>query len=314
MRIEQFLYLVEVANCRSISIAAQNLYTTQPNISKALKALENELNLTLFTRQKNAIVLTQDGQAILEDARTILKQRDLLQGYALARQQQAGTPLQGALKIIYPPQIRMLLSDVFGEFHARHSAVTLHLLIYETSQLLDSLSKLSADIYFVNVNSIDQAAQKRLADFHSDRSTLSFLFSERLYLLTAYNQPWAFHKELSLKDLADIPLGCVKNENGSSDFLNLYLTEKYHCTFSLTTNESDILLQKVLSGHCSALVTPTSLSEDYGRRGKVIPITDNITKSVYIATTTDPAKQALTRAFTQTLQEQLNKRRLSNAY
>lgn len=42
MRIEQLLYLVEVANYRSISVAAQNLFTTQPNISKALKALETE--------------------------------------------------------------------------------------------------------------------------------------------------------------------------------------------------------------------------------------------------------------------------------
>ena len=310
MRIEQLLYLVEVANCKSISAAAQNLFTTQPNISKALKALEDELQLTLFTRQKNAIVLTEDGTAIVEYACNIIKQLELIKAYAHF-QNQSAKPLAGELKIVYPPQIRHMLSEVFSEFHTKQPEVHLSLLISETSQILDNLEQMEADVFFVNINSFDTAAQALLENFHSDSYQLSFLFNERLYLFTAFNQPFAYKSVLSLKELAGIPLGCVQNEHGLSDFLNRMLIEKYGCTFSLSVNDSDLLLQKVISGYCSALVTPTSVSAYLKNRGKVIPIQENIYKSVYLATRTDPAKQKLTEAFVETLTAQIIQQKLS---
>ncbi len=310
MRIEQLLYLIEVANCKSISTAAQNLFTTQPNISKALKALEAELQLTLFTRQKNTIVLTEDGIAILEYACNIIKQLELIKAYA-NYQNQSAELLSGDLKIVYPPQIRYILSEVFSEFHTKQPNVTLSLLISETSQILDSLKQIESDIFFVNINSFDTAAQALLENFHTDRYQLSFLFNERLYLFTAFNQPIAYKKMLSLKDLAGIPLGCVQNEHGLSDFLNQMLIEKYGCTFSLSVNDSDLLLQKVISGYCSALVTPTSVSAYLKSRGKVIPIQENIYKSVYLATRTDSAKQKLIEAFVETLTAQMIQQKLS---
>ena len=311
MRIEQFIYLAEVANCKSISVAAQNLFTTQPNISKALKALETELNLTLFTRQKNAIILTPEGADILEYARNILQQLEMIKVYARRHDRALAGPLQGELKIITPPQMRIMLSEVFTKFHAQHEEVRISMIIHETSQILDNLQNIDADIFFANVNSIDTAAKELLDQYRSDAYKISFLFNERGYLFTACDQPFSYKKELSLKDLVDIPLGCVKNEKGSSDFLNQYLTQKYNCTFSLCVNESDPLLHRVLSGYCSALVTPTSISEYFKKNGKVIPLQENIYKSVYIATSTDPAKQELIEAFLEALSEQIAQEKLS---
>ena len=45
MNILHMKYAVEVANTRSISKAAENLYTSQPNLSRAIKALENDLKI-----------------------------------------------------------------------------------------------------------------------------------------------------------------------------------------------------------------------------------------------------------------------------
>ena len=98
MRIEQLEYLVEVANCKSISLASQNLFTTQPNVSKALKALELELDLTLFTREKNTIAFTEEGNTVLEYAYQVLKQLEQLRNYALSRQTNI-KKLQGSLKV-----------------------------------------------------------------------------------------------------------------------------------------------------------------------------------------------------------------------
>ncbi len=310
MRIEQLLYLVEVANYRSISVAAQNLFTTQPNISKALKALETELDMTFFTRQKNTLIFTEEGLAVTEYARAILKQVDLLKAYAQTHRRPP-EPLQGELKILYPPQIRHMLSEVFSIFHEQHPQVVLSLLVSETTQILENIQQIDADVFFINFNSNDTAAKNLLENFHSDSYELSFLLSERLYLFAAPTQPFADKKEISFKELSDIPLGCVKNEQGQSDFLIGILAEKYGCTFSLSVNDSDLLLQKCLSGYCSAVITPTSISRYHKQFGKIIPIQDNVYKNVHMATSTVPAKRDLIQAFLTILSEQVAECKLS---
>ena len=50
MRIEQLKYVVEIAKTKSINQAAANLYLSQPNLSKAVKALEEELGCVLIQR------------------------------------------------------------------------------------------------------------------------------------------------------------------------------------------------------------------------------------------------------------------------
>ena len=48
MDIKQMKYFVEVVNQNSMTNASKSLYIAQPTISKAIKDLEKELNMTLF--------------------------------------------------------------------------------------------------------------------------------------------------------------------------------------------------------------------------------------------------------------------------
>ena len=48
-------YAVEVNRVRSISKAAQNLYMSQPNLSRAIKDLEAELGITIFKRTAKGV-------------------------------------------------------------------------------------------------------------------------------------------------------------------------------------------------------------------------------------------------------------------
>lgn len=48
MTIDHIRYFVEVAYCRSFSQAAQNLYISQPNLTKYIAALEKSLGVKLF--------------------------------------------------------------------------------------------------------------------------------------------------------------------------------------------------------------------------------------------------------------------------
>ncbi|MBP1736914.1 MAG: hypothetical protein H6Q60_795 [Oscillospiraceae bacterium] len=65
MTLNQIQYFIEVANCQSFSIAAQNLYISQPNLSKYIANLEKELHLKLFKRSTHHVRLTAEGEALL---------------------------------------------------------------------------------------------------------------------------------------------------------------------------------------------------------------------------------------------------------
>ena len=74
MKIQQLRSLSEVARRNlSVSAAAEALFTSQPGISKQIKALEEELGIKLFTRHgKRLTALTEPGRAVLAIAERIL--------------------------------------------------------------------------------------------------------------------------------------------------------------------------------------------------------------------------------------------------
>ena len=83
MRLEQLTYLTEVARCGTITKAAERLNISQPNITTALKSLEQELGFRLFDRSKNGMTLTDSGKEACKLAMEILEktqQLRLLQG------------------------------------------------------------------------------------------------------------------------------------------------------------------------------------------------------------------------------------------
>ena len=52
-------YFVEVARCGSFSEAARRLYTAQPNLSKQIAQMEQELGFALFARSRRSVKLTE---------------------------------------------------------------------------------------------------------------------------------------------------------------------------------------------------------------------------------------------------------------
>ncbi|WP_269619088.1 LysR family transcriptional regulator [Zhongshania sp. BJYM1] len=62
-----------VAERQSFSLAAEQLYITQPAVSKRIAALENHLNCKLFDRIGRHVHLTEAGQALLPQSRRILQ-------------------------------------------------------------------------------------------------------------------------------------------------------------------------------------------------------------------------------------------------
>ena len=76
MNILHMKYAVEVAKRGSLNKAAEALLCAQPNISRSIKELENDLGITLFRRSAKGMEPTPEGAEFLFYAQSILKQID----------------------------------------------------------------------------------------------------------------------------------------------------------------------------------------------------------------------------------------------
>lgn len=64
---------VQVAECASFSAAADVLRSTQSNVSKMIRTLEDQLNVALFTRTTRKITLTEEAQRLLPHAKALIE-------------------------------------------------------------------------------------------------------------------------------------------------------------------------------------------------------------------------------------------------
>ena len=78
MNLQQLRYAVEVEKTSSITQAAKNLYMGQPNLSKSIKELEQDLGITIFTRNAKGVEPTSMGLQFLRYAHEILDKVDEL--------------------------------------------------------------------------------------------------------------------------------------------------------------------------------------------------------------------------------------------
>lgn len=111
MTLQQLQYVVEVDRCGSINRAAQNLFTTQPNISTAIKNLEKELCISIFDRKNMGISTTAEGRELVSYAKAILSQVDLVKNLYAAEK----TADQAVLKISCQPFV--FITNVLVHFY-----------------------------------------------------------------------------------------------------------------------------------------------------------------------------------------------------
>jgi len=87
MNTTKLRYFVEVARRGSFSEAARHLFTAQPNLSKQIAQMEQELGFALFTRSRRSVKLTPAGAFLFEKLKDLPDQLDEIfdQARSLAR-------------------------------------------------------------------------------------------------------------------------------------------------------------------------------------------------------------------------------------
>lgn len=76
MDLRQLRYFLTVAEERRFSAAARRLHIAAPSLSQQIRALERDLDVTLFDRTSRGAVLTPAGRVLAERARVILAEVD----------------------------------------------------------------------------------------------------------------------------------------------------------------------------------------------------------------------------------------------
>lgn len=79
MNMQLLQYALEIDRCCSINKAAKNLYISQPALSRALRELEQEIGIVIFSRTNAGVVTTHQGKEFLIRARKLNEQYTALQ-------------------------------------------------------------------------------------------------------------------------------------------------------------------------------------------------------------------------------------------
>lgn len=110
MKLQQLRYLIAIAdNGLNITAAANQLYTSQPGVSKQLRMLEEELGVQLFLRHGRSLTaVTAAGEDVIDHARLIMREvegiRALARGLIDEGQADLDEPLKLHIVATRPPK------------------------------------------------------------------------------------------------------------------------------------------------------------------------------------------------------------------
>lgn len=144
MNTAQLRYFLELARTLNYSAAAQNLYMTQPTLSRSIMALEDEIGAKLFFRDSGNVTLTPAGQLLRQELEPLSVRYEGM----LRRVKNLGSGLAGELHITLSNEQQMpepLLSAVKA-FGAEYPNVEFQFSRMDIQSIITALKEESADL------------------------------------------------------------------------------------------------------------------------------------------------------------------------
>ena len=145
MTIAQLKYLLAVAKHLNFTKASQECHVTQPTLSMQIQKLEDELGVLIFDRNKKPIKITEIGQKIIEQAKTIVNESARINDLV---QQEKGY-IGGEYKLgIIPTMVSTVLPMFLKTFTKKYPEVSIEIIEIPTEQMIEALldGKLDAGI------------------------------------------------------------------------------------------------------------------------------------------------------------------------
>lgn len=146
MTLSQLDYIVAVDTYRHFATAAEACHVTQPTLSMQIQKLEDELGVLVFDRSKQPVVPTETGQAILAQARDVLRMARRIPEIV----SESKDNFRGDFRIgIIPTLAPYLLPYFIGEFIEKYPSVSVQIQELLTEQIVERLRNGLIDVGLV---------------------------------------------------------------------------------------------------------------------------------------------------------------------
>jgi len=215
MTLQQLKYFIEVVNCGSINKAAESLFIAQPSLSNAMKDLEAEVGLELFTRTPKGISLTTDGVEFMGYARQVVEQASLLEERYLDKK-----PSRRLCSI--STQHYAFAVNAFVNMVKKTNADEYEFTLREarTHEIVEAVKTLRSEIGILYLNDFNRKVIEKL--LKENGLVFHPLFTAKPHIFTGVSSPLAQLECVTLADLEDYP--CLSFEQGDNN--SFYFSEE----------------------------------------------------------------------------------------
>lgn len=190
MELRQLEYFAAVCKEMHFSRAAEQLCTTQSNLSQQIKFLENELGLPLFDRIGKRIALTEAGRILLEQCHLVFERLDYARGAIADLKRMEG----GRLDIgILPGDGDLLFDALLVDFHRTYPKISIR--VTETLDVYEQVLEGTRDLGVTTTPSKPD-----------DRIAVIPLFHEEFALAIRSDHPLAKSKAIPFEQLRQLKL------------------------------------------------------------------------------------------------------------
>lgn len=250
LQIEFFQALAKTLN---FTKTAKILHTTQPNLSKIIANIEDELGVTLFIRSKRDVKLTPAGEVFREEAEKLI----LSYNNAVTRTRAAEEGIFGTVKLGFIGTAMIYrMPIIVKKFNQMYPNVYLDLTDYAYSPLAEMLLNKSVDIAF-----IPDLEMEKYRDIYTKQ-----IFTDDMCIVMSKDHPKSHMDIIDLNDFIDEnfvmldPKVALRDNNLMSsicldhDFIPKVVYEANTLSNLLVTVESNYGVS-ILAGHMQHFAT-----------------------------------------------------------
>lgn len=279
MTLSQLEIFTLVAELKSFTLAAMSLKISQSAVSHAIKSLEKDLNVILFTREQNQITLTEIGCTLLNRAQHILSLQETMRQEA-----QASNGLKkGALRIgsFGPGSSTNILPPLLTAFRQQYPDIQIIVDEGDDESVTQWLQEKRVDVGVVV-----------LPDERFD----TFLVKQDQYVaILPLNHPLAIHEGLTLKQLCNYPFNLTQAGSGKV-VMSLFSAQKLTPKIQFRTRQLLSTFSLVARGEAVSIVAQLAIPENINNI-VVKPLIPRVTRDIAFAVNNLSDASPATKAF-----------------
>lgn len=270
MTLSQLEYIMEICHCGSMNKASQHLFVSQSTISTAIRELEEEMGITIFTRSNRGIALTEEGQEFLAKVYPIWEKCKEIKQFYTAKEFDEKNSLSISTQR-YP-----FCSKAFVEFLQKQDLEHFRFGFKECplGKVIQEVQNGTSDIGIIFLSEMTEASLRR----HFSSKNLEFHEMKRIrpHVFLNKNHPLAQKNTISLEDLPAYPYVVFTKKDESSLQFSEEANLQQNITFPRIIYINDRATFYNVAAHTDALSTGSGVLPDgyCDRRITAIPLSD----------------------------------------